>query len=81
MSNEYVTVRNLITRRVGKVRRLIAERSPNLEIVPDGTKSFRPLTDIVSGEGPDIESYVVELDATDDLDALDDLNETDEDTE
>lgn len=58
MSNEYVTVRNLLTKRVGKVRRRIAEKSPVLEIVPAGTKNFVPLTDLVSGSGPDIESYV-----------------------
>lgn len=71
MSNEYVTVRNLITRRVGQVRRLIAEKSPNLEIVPDGTKSFTPLTHIVAGTTPSIEEFVSDEEPTDDFDEED----------
>lgn len=50
MSNEIVTVRNLITGKVGKVRKRIAEHAIfglHLEVVPDGTKSRIPLTEIV----------------------------------
>lgn len=71
MSNEYVTVRNLLTKRVGKVRRRIAEKSPVLEIVPDGTKNFVPIDDLVSGSGPDIESYVGDDESEEDFDQED----------
>lgn len=50
MSNEYVTVRNLVTRQVGLVRRRIAEHAifgKCLEIVPEGTKSHVSLRDKV----------------------------------
>lgn len=68
MSNEYVTVRNLKTKRVGRVRRRIAEKSPVLEIVPEGTKSFVPLTHLVSGTTPSIEEFVREEDPIEDFD-------------
>lgn len=71
MSNEYVTVRNLLTKRVGKVRRRIAEKSPVLEIVPAGTKNFVPLSDLVSGSGPDIEKYVADVDPDEDFEQED----------
>ena len=47
--NEYVTVRNTLTRRVGKVRRRVAENAvlgKFLEIVPDETKDFLDLSSI-----------------------------------
>lgn len=52
MSNEYVTVRNLVTRKVGQVRRRIAEHAifgKNLEIVPEGTKSYVSLDELIHG--------------------------------
>lgn len=55
MSNEYVTVRNLVTRKVGQVRRRVAEHAIHgkvLEIVPEGTKSFVPLADLVKERPP-----------------------------
>lgn len=50
MSNEFVTVRNTVTGRVGEVRRRIAEHvvyGEYLEIVPAGTKSRIDLTELV----------------------------------
>lgn len=52
MSNEYVTVRNKVTRKVGQVRRRIAEHAifgKNLEIVPEGTKSYISLDELING--------------------------------
>lgn len=52
MSKEIVSVRNLVTRRVGKMERSVVEslisRGKPFEIVPDGTKDFLPLEDLVS---------------------------------
>lgn len=59
MSNEYVTVRNLVTRKVGQVRRRIAEHAifgKVLEIVPDGTKSFVSLDELNRGRNPEPET-------------------------
>lgn len=67
MSNEIVTVRNLVTRKVGQVRRRIAEHDvlgKNLEIVPDGTKSFVSLDDLVKthqGREPETVDDLVKL--------------------
>lgn len=47
--NDYVTVRNTLTLRVGKVRRRVAENAvlgKFLEIVPDETKDFLDLSSI-----------------------------------
>lgn len=49
MNNETVTVRNLVTRKVGKLRRSIAEHpifGRAFEIVPEGTKSFVKLEEL-----------------------------------
>lgn len=50
MKNEFVTVRNTETRRVGQVRRRIAEHPVHglyLEIVPEGSKSYVDLDELV----------------------------------
>lgn len=50
MKQEFVTVRNSITGKVGRVRRRIAEHPVfglNQEIVPDGTKDKISLVDLV----------------------------------
>lgn len=50
MNNDIVTVRNLVTRKVGKMRRTIAEHpvlGKAFEIVPEGTKSFVDLSELV----------------------------------
>lgn len=55
MNNETVTVRNLVTRKVGKVRRSIAEHpifGSAFEIVPDGTKSYVDLDELVAKKRP-----------------------------
>lgn len=49
MSNEFVTVRNLLNGGVAKVRPHIANHEvfgKNLEIVPDGTKPFKSLEEL-----------------------------------
>lgn len=65
MSNEYVPVRNLVTRQVGKVRRRIAEHDifgKNLEIVPEGTKSYVSLDELIHGPSePESIEDLVEL--------------------
>lgn len=73
MSNEYVTVRNLLTRRVGKVRRRIAEKSEVLEIVPDGTKNFVPIDELAPKD--------VLVDEFDDVDEESDEDFDEEDEE
>lgn len=68
MSNEIVTVRNLVTRKVGQVRRRIADHSifgKNLEIVPEGTKSHVSLDELIHG--------VREPETIEDLVALEDF--------
>lgn len=70
MSNEYVTVRNKVTRKVGRLRRRIAEHDyfgRNLEIVPDGTKSHVGLDELI--HGTDLEPETV-----DDLVSLEDFD-------
>lgn len=50
MKNEFVTVRNTVTRRVGTVRRRIAEHPVHglyLEIVPSGSKDYVDLDALV----------------------------------
>lgn len=50
MEKDLVTVRNTVTRQVGVVRRRIAEHpvfGVNLEIVPEGSKSYVSLSDKV----------------------------------
>lgn len=69
MSNEYVTVRNLVTRKVGQVRRRIAEHAifgKVLEIVPDGTKSHVSLDELIRGRN-------FEPETVEDLVALEDF--------
>jgi hypothetical protein len=49
MSNEFVTVRNILNGGVAKVRPHIANHEvfgKNLEIVPDGTKPFKSLEEL-----------------------------------
>lgn len=72
MSNEYVTIRNRVTRKVGQVRRRIADHpifGKNLEIVPEGSKSYVSLDELVHG--------VREPETIEDLVALEDF-ETEE---
>lgn len=50
MSNEYVLVRNIATRQVGRLRKSLVDHpifGVGLEEVPSGTKPFKPLTEIV----------------------------------
>lgn len=56
MSNEFVTVRNLLNGGVAKVRPHIANHEvfgKNLEIVPDGTKPLIPLSKLVADSLPE----------------------------
>lgn len=56
MSNEFVTVRNLLNGGVAKVRPHIANHEvfgKNLEIVPDGTKPLVPLSRLVADTRPE----------------------------
>lgn len=56
MSNEFVTVRNLLNGGVAKVRPHIANHEvfgKNLEIVPDGTKPLVPLSKLVADSRPE----------------------------
>lgn len=56
MSNEFVTVRNLLNGGVAKVRPHIANHEvfgKNLEIVPDGTKPIVPLSKLVTDSLPE----------------------------
>lgn len=55
MNNEIVTVRNLVTRKVGKVRRSIAEHpifGRAFEIVDDSAKSYVDLDELVAKKRP-----------------------------
>lgn len=57
MSNEFVTVRNLLNGGVAKVRPHIANHEvfgKNLEIVPDGTKPNVPLSKLVADSLPEL---------------------------
>lgn len=75
MSNEYVTVRNKVTRKVGQVRRRIAEHAifgKVLEIVPEGTKSHVSLDELIHGR--DLEPETV-----DDLVSLEDFEPEEDD--
>lgn len=67
--NELVTVRNTVNRGVTKVRRRIAEHpvfGKHLEIVPDGTKPYVPLTQIVDEARPQLLAPVTEDEVEDD---------------
>ena len=55
MNNEIVTVRNLVTRKVGKLRRSIAEHpvlGKAFEIVDDSAKSYVDLDELVAKKRP-----------------------------
>lgn len=69
MSNEYVTVRNRVTRQVGSVRRRVAEHGifgKNLEIVPEGSKSYVDLDVLVKANAePKTVDDLVELEYID----------------
>lgn len=70
MSNEFVTVRNTVNGGVAKVRPRIAEHDvfgKHLEVVPDGTKPLKSLSDLVQetldeplDEEVDMEEYDLE---------------------
>lgn len=64
MNNDLVTVRNLATGEVGRVRRSLAIHpyfGQGLEIVPDGTKKFVPFAELI-GKPVEIESSEEEAD-------------------
>lgn len=78
MSNDYVTVKNLETRKVGQVRRRIAEHpilGKHLEIVPEGTKSFVSLPELVTKKSKKQAKVEVEVISTDLETFEDDYNE------
>lgn len=73
MSSEKVTVRNLVTRKVGKMSRALAEslisRGKPFEIVPEGTKSFVPLKELTNKKRPKPKPPVEDTDEKDEVEA------------
>lgn len=75
MNNDIVTVRNLVTRKVGKMRRTIAEHpilGKAFETVPDGTKSFVDLRELVDKKAkpkPPTQETPEETDEKDEVEA------------
>ena len=47
---EYVTARNVETRKVGRYLKRVVDKCKFLEVVPHGTKSFVPLAELVAEE-------------------------------